>query len=79
MLFRALGGHLKELGWVFFLVCFILGCVYLIFGRHLGYETMIWICLAFALIVMGLFVMIVLGEILLFGILKMRKYFRPGG
>jgi fatty acid desaturase len=77
MLARALGDHLKEVAWALFLILLILACLYLIFGRHLGYETTIWICLGFALIVIGLFMMIILGELLWLGILKVFKYFKP--
>ena len=77
MLASALGDHLKEIAWALFLIFFILGCLYLIFGRQLGYETMIWICLGFAMIVIGLFMMILLGELLWLGILKAFKYFKP--
>lgn len=76
LLARALGDHLKEVAWALFLIFFILGCLYLIFGRQLGYETMIWICLGFALIIIGLFMMIILGELLWLVILKVFKYFK---
>jgi hypothetical protein len=78
MLTRALADHLKEVAWALFLFFVILGCLYLILGRHAGYETMIWICLGFALIIIGLFVMIILGELLCLGILKVFKFFKPG-
>lgn len=67
---RALKDHLKEVGWALFLVFFILGCLYVILGRDIGYDTMMWICIGFAVIVLGLFMMIILGELLWVGILK---------
>jgi len=79
MLARALGDHLKEVAWALFLTFFILGCLYLIFGRHLGYEHIIWVCLGFAVIVLGVFMMIILGELLWLGLLKVFRYFKPGG
>ena len=78
MLTRALGDHLKEVAWVLLLIFFILGCLYLIFGRALGYETLIWICLGFGLIIIGLFMMIILGQLLWLGIGKVFKCFKPG-
>jgi len=78
MLVRALGDHLREVAWAIFLIFCILGCLYLIFGRHLGYENIIWVCLGFAVIVSGLFTMIILGELLWLGFLKVFKYFKHG-
>jgi hypothetical protein len=78
MLVRALADHLKEAAWALFLIIFVLGCLYLIFGRHLGYETMIWICLGFAVVLIGLFMMIIMGELLWIGIVRVFKYFKPG-
>jgi len=76
MLARALGDHLKEVAWAFFLIFFILGCLYLIFGSHLGCENIIWVCLGFAAIILGVFMMIILGELLWLVILKVFKYFK---
>ncbi len=67
---RALGDHLKEVGWALFLIFFILGCLYVILGRDIGYHTMMWVCIGFAVIILGLFIMIILGELLWVGILK---------
>lgn len=78
MLARALENHLQEVAWALFLIFFILGCLYLIFGRHLEYENIIWICLGFAVIVFGLFTVIILGELLWLGFLKVCKYFQRG-
>ncbi len=77
MLTRALGDHLKETAWALFLIFFILGSLFLIFGRHLEYENIIWVCLGFVGILLGLFMMIILGEILWLGILKVYRYFKP--
>jgi len=76
MVARALGDHLKEVAWAFFLIFCILDSLYLIFGRHLGYENIIWVCLGFAAIVIGVFMMIILGELLGLVILKVFKYFK---
>jgi len=78
MLARALGDHLKEVAWAPFLIFLFLGCLFLIFGRHLGYETIIWICLGFVVIVTALFMMIILGELFWVGIVRVFKNFKPG-
>jgi hypothetical protein len=78
MLVRALGDHLKEVAWALFLIFFILGCLHLIFGRHLGYEDLFWVSLGFAIILLGVFLAIIMGELLLLGIWKIFKYFKPG-
>jgi hypothetical protein len=78
MLARALGDHLKEVAWALFLIFLFLGCLFLIFGRHLGYETIIWICLGFVVIVTALFMMIILGELFWVGIVRVFKNFKPG-
>lgn len=79
MLARALGDHLKEVAWVLFLIFLFLGSLFLIFGRHLGCENIIWICLGFVLIVAALFMMIILGELFWIGIVRVFKTFKPGG
>jgi hypothetical protein len=78
MLARALGDHLKEVAWALFLIFLFLGSLFLIFGRHLGYETIIWICLGFMAIVAALFMMIILGELFWIGIVRVFKTFKPG-
>ena len=77
MLARALGDHLKEVGWALFLIFLFLASLFLIFGRHLGYETIIWVCLGFVAIVGALFMMIILGELFWIGIVKVFKTFKP--
>ncbi len=67
MLARALKDHLKEVGWALF---FILACLYVILGREIGYDTMMWVCIGFAVIVLSFFIMIILGELLWVGFLK---------
>ena len=78
VLARALGDHLKEVAWALFLIFLFIGCLFLIFGRHLGYETIIWICLGFVAIVAALFMMIILGELFWIGIVKVSKTLKPG-
>ncbi len=70
MLARALKDHLKEVGWALFLIFFILACLYVILGRDIGYDTMMWVCIGFAVIVSSVFIMIILGEVLWVGFLK---------
>jgi hypothetical protein len=72
---RALVDHLKEVTWALFLVILTLGCLIVIFGRHLGYDTIGWICLGFAVIVTALFTMIILGNLLGIAIMKVFKRF----
>jgi hypothetical protein len=77
MLARALFDHLKEIGWALFLIFVFLGCLLVIFGRELGFDSVFWVCLGFVLIVLGLFGMIVLGQLLWIGIWKLlRRLFR---
>lgn len=78
MLARALGDHLKEVAWALFLIFVFVGCLFFIFGRHLGYGAIIWICLGFVLIVTALFIMIILGELFWIGIVRVFKTFKPG-
>ncbi len=59
ILTRALIDHLKEVGWALFLIILLLACLWVIFGRHLGYETIFWICLSFAVIVTAVLMMII--------------------
>jgi hypothetical protein len=61
---RALVDHFKEVVWAVFLIFLFLGCLFVIFGRHLGYDTIGWICLGFGVIVTGVFTMIILGNLL---------------
>ena len=47
--------HLKEVSWAVFLLCIVLAGLTLVFGRHLGYAPMAWICLGFALLLIVVF------------------------
>ena len=73
---RALVDHLKELAWALFLIVLFLGCLFVIFGRHLGYDTIVWICLGFAVIVTAVFTMIILGNLLCIAIVNVFKRLR---
>jgi hypothetical protein len=64
MLARALSDHLKEIAWALFLIFLFLACLFVIFGRELGFDSVLWVCLGFAAIVLGLFGMLILGELL---------------
>ena len=64
MLARALSDHLKEIAWALLLIFLFLFCLFGIFGRELGFDSVLWVCLAFAGIVTGFFAMIILGELL---------------
>ena len=79
MLARALSGHLKEIGWALFLIFPFLGCLLVIFGRELGFDSVFWVCLGLALIVLGLFGMIILGQLLWIGIWKVLRRLFPEG
>jgi len=57
--------HLKEVSWVLFLVYIFLGFIVLIFGRFLGYVTVIWISMVLAALVTIMFASIVMGNLLL--------------
>ncbi len=64
MLTRALSDHLKEIAWALFLIFLLLVCLFVIFGRELGFDSVLWVCLGFAVIVLGLFGMLILGELI---------------
>jgi hypothetical protein len=67
--------HLKEIGWAFFLILFWLGCLVLIFGRIMGFQPVFWVCLGLAGIIAAIFSMLLLGELIFFGTLKIISYF----
>ena len=73
MLARALSDHLREIGWALFLIFLLLACLFVIFGRELGFDSVLWVCLGFAAIVLGLFGMLILGELLWIVIGKMLR------
>ena len=76
MLARALSDHLKEIGWALFLIFLLLACLFVIFGRELGFDSVLWVCLGFAAIVLGLFGILILGELLWILIWKvLRRFF----
>jgi len=79
MLTRALFDHLKEIAWALFLIFLFLACLLMIFGRELGYDSVLWACLGFALIVLGLFTMIIVGELLWILFWKVLRRFFPEG
>jgi hypothetical protein len=64
MLVRALYDHLKEIAWALFLILFLLACLFVIFVRELGFDSVLWVCLGFAAIVLGFFGMLILGELI---------------
>src|SRR5512136_1652179 len=77
MLARALFDHLKEIAWAFFLIFLFLACLFVIFGRELGFDSVLWVCLGFAVIVIGLFGMLILGELLWTAIWKVLRRLFP--
>ena len=77
MLARALSDHLKEIAWALFLIFLFLACLFVIFGRELGFDSVLWVCLGFAVIVLGLFGMLILGELLWIAIGKVLRRFFP--
>ena len=48
----------KEVGWAVFLLCLILIALTVLFGRHLGYNTMAYISLGFAALIALVFAII---------------------
>jgi hypothetical protein len=79
VLVRALFDHLKEIAWALFLIFLFLACLFVTFGRELGFDSVLWVCLGFALIVLGLFGMIILGQLLWIGIWKVLRRLFPEG
>jgi len=77
MLARALSDHLKEIAWALFLIFLFLACLFVIFGRELGFDSVLWVCLGFAAIVLSLFGMLILGELLWTVIWKVLRRFFP--
>ncbi len=77
MLGRALSDHLKEIAWALFLIFLFLICLFVIFGRELGFDSVLWVCLGFAVIVLGLFGMLILGELLWIVMGKVLRRFSP--
>jgi hypothetical protein len=77
MLTRALSDHLREIAWALFLIFLFLFCLFVIFGRELGFDSVLWVCLGFAAIVLGLFGLLILGELLWVGIGKVLSRFFP--
>ena len=68
--------HLKEVGWVLFLVYLFLGLLVLIFRTHVEYPTATKICLGFALVVTAVFAGIILCNLLVVAVVKLIGYFR---
>jgi hypothetical protein len=77
MLVRARYNHLKEIAWALFLIFLLLFCLFVIFGRELGFDSVLWVCLGFAAIVFGLFGMLTLGELLWILIWKVLRRISP--
>jgi len=73
MLVRALSDHLKEIAWALFLIFLLLACLLVIFGRELGFDSLLWVCLGFAVIVLGLFGTLILGELIWIAIGKVLR------
>lgn len=78
MLARALSDHLKEIAWALLLIFLFLLCLLVIFGRELGFDSLLWVCLGFAGIVTGFLAMVVLSELLWIGFKKLLKRLFPG-
>ena len=64
MLARALSDHLRQIAWALFLIFLLLACLFVIFGRKLGFDSWLWVSVGFAEIVLGLFGMLILDELL---------------
>jgi hypothetical protein len=72
---RPLIDHLKEVAWAFFLVLLFLVCLWVVFGSQIGFKNAFLVCLGFAVIVAVLFLMILLTELMWFGIIKLFRRF----
>jgi hypothetical protein len=67
--------HLKEVAWAFLLVLLFLVSLFVLFGNQIGFKIVFLVCLGFAIIVAGLFIMILLAEFLWFGIIELFRRF----
>jgi len=68
--------HLREVSWALFLVCLFLACLALIFGRAVGYEITLWVCLGFALLVSALFAAVLFGNLLILALVAILRRWR---
>jgi hypothetical protein len=68
--------HLKDVAWAVFLLYLVLAGLALIFGREVGYATMAWICLGFALLITVVFAAI--SAVNLVGVVLYRAFKRLG-
>jgi hypothetical protein len=50
--------HFKEVAWAVFLLYLVLAALTVLFGRHLGYDTMAYISLGFAVLITLVFAII---------------------
>ncbi len=57
---RVLFNYFKQVAWALFLVYLILGGVAYLFGKQIGYDTILWVCLGIALLVTVTFISIYL-------------------
>ncbi len=69
--------HLKLVFWVAFLVYLILAALMVLFGRHIGYDTMGWVCLGFASLITVVFAVIFAINLVWAVLIKAYKHFRP--
>ena len=60
--------HLLEVAWALFLVFLLLVALAGIFGRAVGYEITLWVCLGFTMVVAAIFAVIFLGNLLCIGV-----------
>ncbi len=56
--------HLQEVSWALFLLFLLLAGLAVIFGRCVGVDITLWVCLGFALVVSAIFAVIVLGNLI---------------
>jgi hypothetical protein len=59
---RALFNYFKQVAWALFLVYLILGGAACLFGKQIGYDTVLWVCLGIALLVTVTFISIYLFD-----------------
>ncbi len=68
-----LKGHLQEVLWALFLVCLLLACLAMVFGRAVGYEITLWVCLGFAVLVSAIFAAVLFGNLLILALVAILR------
>lgn len=69
---RALATYFKQVLWALFLVYLVLGGVAYLFGKQIGYDAVLWVCIGIAILIAVTFISIyvfdslriIVGEVL---------------